>query len=180
MAWAKSPFSASFRGIEKRYREAGHARGVHSGEKGQKRFDVTIQWNGDRVEGVIYKDMSEKMGKAVKMIRFRTVKNITKRVVLYRSPGSPVSRSKPGMYPYFDTGKLAHSILGLVKEYKHGSWEGYVYTNVDYSLYLERDLDRSFLVRTFNENYDALRRLFGKRIPTNHSWVTRDPGDEIF
>jgi len=174
----KTRFSPSFRKIEQQYRDAGHARGVHSGAKGVAAFDRYVDWNGEEVLGVVYKDLQDKMGRAVKMIRTRTVKNITKRVVLRPVTGREI-RSKPGMFPYFDTGALAHSIRGLVREYQRGSWEGYVYTTVEYALYLERDLDRSFLLRTFKENEQNLRRLFGKRIPIDMSSGVSDPDDRL-
>lgn len=69
------------------------------------------------------------------------------------------SRSKPGEYPRADTTRLRNDIFHDVTQKGPGVVTGRVGTTLHYGLILETRRQRSFLLRTLNENRDAMRRL---------------------
>jgi hypothetical protein len=93
----------------------------------------------------------------------QTKRNITR---VWHTGKNP---SKPGEFPHAVTGKLAKSIRGrTVKggERKRGiTWTGYVSIGEDYGVILETSprLNRSFLVRTMQENKRALLKYLTRR-----------------
>ena len=68
-------------------------------------------------------------------------------------------RSKPGEFPKADTTQLLRTIFGVVIEESPGIIDGIVGTPLAYGLILELELDRSFLVRTLEEERTNVMRI---------------------
>lgn len=71
----------------------------------------------------------------------------------------PASRSKPGEYPRADTTQLMKTIFTTYQEPDDGSFAGFVGTPLDYGLVLEIRKQRSFLVRTLNEERPNIMKI---------------------
>jgi hypothetical protein len=101
---------------------------------------------------------------ATEHLRNRVVENISKPVTKAVGPNGGVQvtqRSRPGEFPRADTTLLMKTIFGEVMESRPRVWEGYVGTPLDYGLILEVSprLDRSFLLRTFREESERIRKI---------------------
>jgi hypothetical protein len=81
-----------------------------------------------------------------------TAKNRAKKTVV-------TDRSKPGEFPKADTTQLMKTVFSDVKEEIPGMINGYVGTPLDYGLILELRLNRKFLTRTLDEEYDMIEQL---------------------
>lgn len=92
-------------------------------------------------------------------LRSRIVRNISKSVHENIGGVDMVVRSAPGEYPRADTTTLMKSIFTDMKSYGPMVWEGYVGTPVYYSISLELFMDRSFLRRTFLEEFETLKAV---------------------
>lgn len=68
-------------------------------------------------------------------------------------------RSKKGEFPKADTVLLLKTIFGEVVQLGTGSFAGYVGTPLMYGLTLELKMERSFLVRTLNEERTKVMRI---------------------
>ena len=68
-------------------------------------------------------------------------------------------RSKPGEFPKADTTLLMKTIIAETKMTADGVFDGFVGTPLDYGVILELRLDRSFLVRTLNEERDRITKM---------------------
>lgn len=69
------------------------------------------------------------------------------------------NRSKPGEFPKADTTNLMKTIFSDYKESSPGVYDGIVGTPVDYGLFLELFMGRSFLVRTLVEQERKIERI---------------------
>lgn len=67
------------------------------------------------------------------------------------------SRSKPGEFPKADTTRLMKDIFW---DFDKGQMRVRIGTTLDYGLYLETRLDRSFLRKTFNRMLPWIRLIF--------------------
>lgn len=68
-------------------------------------------------------------------------------------------RSKPGEYPKADTVQLLKTIFTDVVEIEPRCWAGYVGTPLMYGVVLELKMNRSFLLRTLNEERSKVMRI---------------------
>jgi hypothetical protein len=131
----------------------------------------SIQWHGDVVDKQVKREMNARVKLAALMLRDATVKNISKPVtkLVTRTARSsfrrvrvdPNSRSKPGEFPRADTTRLMKDIFWR----SVAPMEAIVGTTLDYGLWLEIRLDRSFLRRTFKEQQNMVRRVLTNPIP---------------
>lgn len=106
------------------------------------------QWFIDQVSNKVKLTAKQRMTLAVDYLQNKVVKNIS---IPVERIGSRVVRSKPGEYPRADTTQLMRTVFGEVRETSPGIYDGYVGTPLDYGLRLELFMQRSFLVRTWNE-----------------------------
>ena len=117
-----------------------------------------VEWGGKAKEDAIKREAANRMTRVVDVLRKKVVHNLTQNRVIY-SPSGAI-RSKPGEYPYRDTGTLASSIRGQVFVTQRAV-RGSVFTDVPYGDILERKMKRSFLKRTFNESKPQLEKILG-------------------
>ena len=103
---------------------------------------------------------------ATEWLRNKTVLNISIPVIkeVRKKPGGGqhtvvTKRSKPGEFPRADTTLLRKSIFGEVQEPEPNIFDGYVGTPVEYSVRLELQIDRSFLLRSFAEEKPTLLKI---------------------
>lgn len=69
-------------------------------------------------------------------------------------------RSKPGEFPKADTTQLMKTIfMDVPVSDKQGRIWGYIGTPLDYGLYLELNMDRSFLKRTLEEEAQRIKGI---------------------
>lgn len=112
----------------------------------------------------VKKTMAARVKFAAQSLRDRVVANISRPVRKKRGPISKrvqvdrKSRSKPGEFPRADTTRLMKDIFWRTSMSDSRAQVG---TTLDYGLFLEAFMDRSFLVRTFNEMKPELKRILG-------------------
>lgn len=121
-----------------------------------------IEWFIEEVSNKIAMTLEQRMRIAVEYLRTKVVKNISRPVTIKIGPkgGKIVTdRSKPGEFPKAETTMLMKTVFQDVKTHQDGSVSGYVGTPLDYGLTLETEMDRSFLIRTLNEERGTVTRL---------------------
>ena len=115
---------------------------------------------------------------ATEFVKNKVVKNISRPVtkIVVKSPQGRnakgqftkgqsytrvTNRSKKGEFPKADTTQLMKTIFSTYQEFGPMSFAGYVGTPLDYGLRLEisPSLDRSFLVRTLNEERENVMAI---------------------
>jgi len=122
-----------------------------------------IEWFIDEIGNKIKLTAKQRVTLATEFLRNKIIENISKPVKKERRKSKKAGkvrtvvteRSKPGEFPRADTTRLRKSIFGVVKETPSGVF-GYIGTPLDYGLILELKLDRSFLRRTFNEEWSRI------------------------
>ncbi len=135
------------------------ARGRSSaGAAGDK---ARIEWFIKSVTDKVELSMKKRVKIATAFLLRQTTKNISRPVTKGTGPrGGRVvkNRSKGGEFPKADTTQLMKTLIEDVR--KTGDvWEGFVGTPLDYGVILETKLNRSFLVRTLNENRNNITRI---------------------
>jgi hypothetical protein len=106
--------------------------------------------------------MHERVRLATAMLLSAITKNISTAVTIGKGPkgGRVVTgRSRPGEYPHAETVQLMRTLFSDVRENQDGSVDGFVGSPLEYSLILETQMDRSFLVRTLHEEASNLRLI---------------------
>lgn len=110
--------------------------------------------------------MEQRLRLAVDHVRNKVVRNISRPVTKTRVtlPGGGsytrvTNRSKPGEFPKADTTLLMKSIFGSVEQTGDMQYNGYVGMPLMYGLILEVRMNRSFLVRTLNDERATITRL---------------------
>lgn len=125
------------------------------------RFQTRMEWFGNKFAQKVTWGIATRIKLACQLLRDKVVLNISYPVtkivrrgrdadghVVTRTWVDPESRSKPGQFPHADTTRLMKDIYWVVDD---KILEGRVGTTLDYGLILETKMDRSFLVRTWNE-----------------------------
>lgn len=124
--------------------------------------DFDIEWYAKRVTDKVNLSMTKRVKIATAILHSEVTKNISRPVTKGTGPrgGRAVkNRSKPGEFPKADTTQLMKTLIQDVKK-----MEGHVGTPLDYGLILETKMNRSFLVRTLNENRAGITRILTKPI----------------
>lgn len=153
-AAAKSAVGAAFTSVSNSVKNFGIRREALS-------VKTKVIWQGKAREDEIKKEAVSRMVRVVDRLKKRVVQNLTRKTVTYTSTSSGgviANRSKPGEYPYRDTGLLASSIRGRVV-ITTKSVKGTVYTDVPYGKILEKKLKRPFLQKTFDEARPELEAI---------------------
>lgn len=117
------------------------------------RFQTRLEWLGDKVAQKVTWGMATRLRLACQLLRDKIVLNISYPVTKYKNAAGrivvdPSSRSKPGQFPHADTTRLMKDIYWVVND---KALEGRAGTTLDYGIILELKMDRSFLIRTWNE-----------------------------
>ena len=112
----------------------------------------TVRWEW-RIPNLLNKvnlGMEERVRIATELLLSKITQNIN--IAVTRSSGRVTGRSKPGEYPHAETSHLKRTTFKDHKNYGNGIIDGYIGTPLDYGLILETRMNRSFLVRSLNEN----------------------------
>lgn len=133
------------------------------------RWNVRINWFGDRVRRNVHMGMETRLKVTAQLLRDRVVINISipvvkaKRKVTSTDPATGrtrtstktvvTERSKPGEFPRADTTRLMKDIFW---ELRLEEWAARVGTTLDYGLTLELYMRRSFLRRTLFETQNQI------------------------
>ena len=136
------------------------ARGRRGATAGRR--DVRWEWFNKEVVDKVGMTMKGRMMLATDFLRNKVVKNISRPVTKGTGPrgGRMVTnRSKPGEFPKAETALLMKSIFSEVRSGGKDIWDGFVGTPLDYGVILELRMNRSFLVRTLNEELPSVRRI---------------------
>lgn len=115
---------------------------------------VRWEWFTDQVANRLDLTMRDRVRIATERLKSSVVKNISIGVTVGMGPkGGRVvtNRSKPGEFPHAETSQLMRTVFSDVVTERDGSTNGYVGTPLSYGLILETQMERSFLVRTLNE-----------------------------
>ena len=137
---------------------AGRGRRAGASAAGEAR----IEWFIENVSNKMAMTLRKRMNMATQYLKDKVVRNISTPVIKSIGPrgGRVVTgRSKPGEYPHAETTQLLKTVFREVRVISPGVIEGYVGTPLSYGLILETRMDRSFLVRTLNEELGTLRQL---------------------
>ena len=125
-----------------------------------------IEWFTEKVVNKIDLSMKDRVRLATEYLLSRVTRNISVADVISKGPrgGRVVTgRSKPGEFPHVDYGMLLRTTFsGTFQE--EGEEIGFVGTPLDYGLVLETSMDRSFLVRTLNEEQETLTLILTETI----------------
>lgn len=123
---------------------------------------TNIEWFVNKFMKRMNLSMNQRMRIAVQYLQTRVVENISRPVtktVSKRTGRIVVSnRSKPGEFPKADTTNLLKSIFHHI-ESRGNEVVGFVGTPLDYGLFLELYMNRSFLVRTLKEESATIRAM---------------------
>jgi len=121
------------------------------------RWNARVQWYGEQVTNNIHMGMLRRLKITAQLLRDKVVINLSIPVLKQKSKRTgrivvdPASRSKPGEFPRADTTRLMKDIFWEVDDSDPRNIRAYVGTTLDYGLFLEMFMDRSFLRRTLNE-----------------------------
>jgi hypothetical protein len=140
--------------------------------------EAEIEWYIENVSNVVGMHLKKRVQLAVELLKTRVVLNISRPVTKQYSYSLSTSvsdtgkvtkkkvwrtkvtdRSKPGEFPKADTTLLMKTIFGQVMEVAPRVYDGFVGTPLDYGVVLELKMQRSFLVRTFEEQYDRIMAI---------------------
>ena len=124
--------------------------------------DVRWEWYIDKVTSKVSMTLTQRMRVATEYLKSCVVKNISTPVVKSRGPrgGRVVTgRSRPGEYPHAETTHLMKTVFSYVRPISRTVVEGFIGTPLDYGLILETKMNRSFLVRTLNEQRGRITKL---------------------
>ena len=122
------------------------------------RLNSRVEWFGEWIRQGIRQGMQVRVRFAAQYLRDKTVFNISTPVTKRRSGGGRTivsDRSMPGEFPRADTTRLMKDIY--IEEV--GTLRYMIGTTLDYGLYLETRMNRSFLIRTLNEEADNIRMI---------------------
>jgi len=130
-----------------------------------ERYGARVQWYGRQVRDNVRMTAARRIQLVGQLLRDKVVINLSTPVRKYKGPRSkriqvdPASRSKPGGFPHAETTRLMKDIFYEMEPKAAGGTvaaAAIVGTTLDYGLILETKRDRSFLVRTLNEEASAL------------------------
>lgn len=142
--------------------EAARARRSESVVRAKARFEKFLEM----VRNSMRLTVRNRVRLATMHLMNRVVKNISVPVKKVTGKWGRVivtERSKKGEFPRADTTLLMTSIMQDVRDIRGDMVEGYVGTPVGYGMKLETDpdLDRRFLVKTFEQELENMRSLVG-------------------
>lgn len=147
-----------------------------------------VEWFSAEVSATVKMSVFNRMRFAVEFVRSKVVTNISRPVTKTygrslirgqsRSHVVISNRSKRGEYPKADTEKLIKTLFGLVEKTGTDQYNGYVGSPMDYSIYLELSLDRSFLVRTLREEWKTVVKMLAG--PTKENQEVVSSSSEMF
>ena len=119
------------------------------------------EWFIREVCDTVAMTMQKRVKIATELVKSKVVLNISRPVTKTLVGGKVrvTNRSKPGEFPKADTALLMKTIFGEVQETLPDVWDGYIGTPLDYGVRLELKMQRSFLVRTFEEERPKIMRI---------------------
>lgn len=123
-----------------------------------------VEWYLKNVSDVVQMTLKQRVTLATRHLRDQVLRNISKSVGRGTTKSGKTivtERSKPGEFPRADTTQLMKSIFDEVRQTSKNQVDGYVGTPIDYGAILETSvkLNRSFLVRTLNEETGTIKRI---------------------
>lgn len=124
--------------------------------------EVRWEWFLRNVSDKIQMTLRQRVQLATRHLRDKVVQNLSQPVTVGTGPmgGRVVTdRSVAGEFPKADLTNLMKGIFDEVKLVGTGLVDGFVGTPTDYGLILETKMDRSFLVRTMNEQAGTITRI---------------------
>ncbi len=136
---------------------AARARRVIRAGKSEVRVELMLK----EVVGKINLTLVQRVKLATELVKSRIIKNISIAVVKETGPMGGIivtQRSIAGEFPRADTTHLMKTIFSVVEKNKTGT-SGYIGTPLSYGLILELKRNRSFLVRTLNEERSKVMRI---------------------
>jgi len=123
------------------------------------RVSGRIQWFDQQVMNGIRISMSGRLDMTAQLLRDKMVANVSLSVIK-NDAGTVIQRSVRGKFPRAETTHLMKTLFWD----RRGQLTRIVGTPLDYGLYLEVSLDRSFLRRTLQEERRFVERMLTRRI----------------
>lgn len=137
--------------------EAARGRRITRAVANKARLDILV----DNIHNEIELPLKKRAMIAVEYLKTTIIRNISKSVGRATNQAGHVyitERSLPGEFPRAETTQLLKTIFSEFAEVRPGVYEGFVGTPLNYGLILETSLklDRRFLSRTLEEEYDTI------------------------
>lgn len=137
--------------------EAARGRRITRAVANKARLDILV----DNINKEIQLPLEKRAMIAVEYLKTTIIRNISKSVGRETDAAGYVivtERSLPGEFPRAETTQLLKTIFSEFGEVRPGVYEGFVGTPLNYGLILETSLklDRRFLSRTLEEEYDTI------------------------
>ena len=132
----------------------------------ERGIQIKTEWFIDKVLEDINTSNARRVRIATAYVKTRVIQNISEPVVKTTGPKGGLvvtGRSKPGEYPRADYALLMNTIFSHVKKTALG-YEGYVGTPLDYGMILELRLNRSFLMKTLQEERETIFRIINGNV----------------
>ena len=123
---------------------------------------VRWEWFIKNVSDKVSLTMTRRLTMATQYLLTKVTQNISRPVTKGVGPRGGrivLDRSLPGEYPKADSTQLLKTVFSDIKQLGGGNVEGFIGTPLDYGLILETRLNRSFLVRTLNEERAKITKL---------------------
>lgn len=124
--------------------------------------EVKFEWFLDKVSDKLAMTMRDRVRVAAERLRDKVVRNLSVPVTKVTGKRGRVivtERSKSGEAPRAETSRLMRDIFTKVFESQKGVWDGAVGTTLEYGLILETKMNRSFLVRSLEEERQTIERI---------------------
>lgn len=161
-----------------------------------------LEWFGTRHFNFLRFGLIRSMTNASRDLKMRIVKNLTRNVVHWQSSANVSQtikagkkseerfvadpkhgmmhhghaiRSRPGQYPFMETGSLASSIGAELFVYTTDRVDAYVYTTQGYAARLEFDLKRSFMLKTLRYSMGAMKQHFARDMKLRYHSLVGQP-----
>lgn len=153
-----------------------NARARRAGAASQRATEA--EWFIEQVSSKVALTMQRRVRLATEFVKNQVIRNISRPVTKTQVTGKQgrnekgqftagrkytrvTDRSKKGEFPKADTTQLMKTIFSSYQTFGPGNYAGYVGTPLDYGVILETSpqFDRSFLVRTLNEERDNVMKI---------------------
>lgn len=126
----------------------------------QLRATTRIEWYAPAVTAAVDAEIANRVYRVGQHVFKKIQENIS---VWVEYQGNKIKRSKPGEYPRQETSKLRRSVYVQLKRTKLGA-EVRLGARAPYAIVLETSLNRSFIQRTWREEYPTIERMLKKPI----------------
>lgn len=120
-----------------------------------------VEWFIQEVSLKVSMTMSQRIHLATEFLKNKVIQNISRPVTktVVGNKTIVTDRSRPGEFPKADTTQLMKTVFSAYAFTGEDRFDGYVGTPIGYGVKLEIAMDRSFLVRTLDEERNKIMQI---------------------